>query len=213
MNILKRAFATLALVVASVGSLSAQFDDLAYRVEIGAGISKISNYGIGKFLIGTRIGGNVILPFEDSKLALQGGLFLNQKGEKSGYYSNQEENAIKLTYLQLPIEASFRVDINDENKVYLAAGPYLGYGLWGKIKRTREELFKPYDNNPEASFKRLEFGAGINVIYQYSNIFLKLGYEFSLSGVMNKDNSEQGKQVQGGSPKHGQLFLSIGYAF
>lgn len=212
MNVLKRLILGVGALLLSVGSMSAQFDDLRYRVEVGGGASKISNYGTGRFLLGLRLSGQVMLPFEDSKFSLHSGLTLVNKGENSTFF-NQTSGKVQTVYLQVPVEASFRVDINDDNKFYVALGPYFGYGLSGKITGTNEKLFSTMDGYENPAFKRFEFGLGFNLAYMYSDFYLKLGYETSLSSTMNLSGSSQSERIAGGSPKHGQFYIGLGYQF
>lgn len=209
MNILKRLAASALVAVMAVGSLSAQFDQLRYRAEAGVTMSKISNIGIGSTLVGMRLSGHVLLPFENSKLGILTGLTLTNKGEKSGWYDGTKESNFSQMYLQLPVELSLRTDINADNRFYVGAGPYLAYGIAGK--RGDLDLFKKAING-KTPMSQWEVGLGINVAYSYRMFYLKLGYETSLTDVVGKESILRGA-VDGKDPKHGLVYLSLGVEF
>ncbi len=206
MNILKRLAALALVATVATSSLRAQFDDLRYRVEAGVTVSKISNIGIGSSLVGLRLSGQVMLPFEDSKFALHTGLTLTNKGEKSGWYDGSKAGKFSQMYLQLPVELSFRTDINADNRVFLSAGPYLAYGLAGEVNGLK--LFEKASNG-KTPMSPFEMGLGINVAYAYRMLYLKLGYEMSLTDVVGKQSILR-SAVDGGTPTHNLVYLTLG---
>lgn len=209
MNILKRLVVSAFVGLMAIGNLSAQFGEISYRAEAGVTFSKISNIGIGSSLVGLRLSGHVLLPFENSKLGILTGLTLTNKGEKAGWHDGTKSGKFSQMYLQLPIELSFRTDINEDNRFFVAAGPYLAYGIAGE--RGDLKLFKKASNG-KTPMNPFELGLGINATYAYRMLYLKLGYETSLTDVVGKESILR-YAVDGKSPKHGLVYITLGVEF
>ncbi|MDY5858630.1 MAG: outer membrane beta-barrel protein [Porphyromonas sp.] len=205
-------------IVATTTSLSAQldFEDARYRAEAGITASKISNFGIGENLYGLRVSGQVLVPFQRSKWGLLTGLTLTNKGERQQYYVTGTDGKASLTnqirtalmYLQLPVNVSHRFDLNRNNRIYFEFGPYLAYALSGKAG----ELDLTKKVNGVAPFKPFEVGVGASLHYDYKNIYLKAGVEYSLTAVANNSEALRGK-VSGGTPRYGLGYITLGYQF
>lgn len=185
-----------------------------FRAEAGVTLSKISNWGIGSFLPGFRLGGSAVIPLSRySTFSLVPGLILTTKGEKQSFHGAKGvQSNTSLLYLQLPIEAAVQVDFDDINRFYFSTGPYVAYGLSGKLMK-RDDLFSPLKTGLPAPFKRLEVGWGANIAYNYDNIYVKLGLDYSLMGVMNVGSGIVGSSSAMTSSKHGVMYLSVGYQF
>ncbi len=206
MKIKIKLLALVSLFTLSFGSAKAQIGELQYRAEAGMSYSKIYKFLDGKSLVGMRLSGQVLLPFKNSNFALVSGLTLTNKGEK---FKNIDKK-VGLMYLQLPIEASFRMDLNEENKIYLATGPYLGFNL----TRKGGDLDKLLKETSEDAFNSFEFGWGLNVMYAYRNIYLRTGVEISLNDVMNeKALSARSYIDMNQTRRNGLVYLTLGYQF
>lgn len=205
------------VLVAGVASLSAQIyvENFRYRAEAGVTASKISKWGIGENLYGFRISGQVLMPFERSKWGIVTGLTLTNKGEKSSFYQTttiesvivtpQEKTA--LMYLQLPVNFSHRFDFNENNRLYFEFGPYVAYALSGKLG----DLSLAEKVSGESPFNRFEVGIGASLHYDYKNIYLKVGAEYSLTRVINQSGSLA--RYAAGTPRYGLGYVTLGYQF
>lgn len=210
---------TLALaLVAGTASLSAQLDpeDFRYRAEAGVTASKISNFGIGETLYGLRVSGQIVMPFENSKWAIVSGLTLTNKGERSSFYNNDNVHKVTITpqdrtalfYLQIPVNISHRFDLNRNNRIYLEFGPYFAGAISGKIG----ELNLLSKVNDQRLFNPFEIGVGASLHYDYKNIYLKGGVEYSLTSVVNREGNLK-HRVAGGTPRYGLAYVTLGYQF
>lgn len=217
-KIFKRLAALAIAIVATTTSLSAQldFENSRYRAEAGVTASKISNFGIGENLYGIRVSGQVLVPFQRSKWGLLSGLTLTNKGERSSFYTNANVGTVAITpqdrtalmYLQLPVNISHRFDLNRNNRIYFEFGPYFAYALSGKIG----DLSLTKKVNGEAPFNPFEIGVGASLHYDYKNIYLKVGVEYSLTAVANNQGSLVGR-IAGGTPRYGLGYITLGYQF
>lgn len=216
-KILFRLAATLTAVVAWASSLSAQIyvENFRYRLEAGAIASQITNFGIGERLYGLRISGQIVMPFENSKWAIVSGLTFSHKGELAGFYekvgnnvSVTDKDRISMRYLQLPVNFSHRFDLNRNHRIYFEFGPYLAYAVSGKLGQL--DLTKREGEEP--AFKPFEIGIGASLHYDYKDIYLKGGLEYSLTGVVN-DKGRLASRVAGGTPRYGLAYITLGYQF
>lgn len=222
-RIITRLALAAATLVAGVASLSAQIyvENFRYRAEAGVTASKVSEFGIGENLYGLRVSGQVLMPFENSKWALLTGLTLTNKGERQAFYVDNGNNNVTTTeytktalmYLQIPLNVSHRFDLNRNNRIYLEFGPYLAYGLTGKVSNfgrvgNSMELFKK-NANGETPFNRFEVGVGASLHYDYKNVYLKAGVEYSLTNVRNKAVLPLPDKAS----RYGLGYLTLGYQF
>lgn len=225
---MKKLFSRLALaavvLAAGVQSLKAQIyaENFRYRAEAGVISSKVSEFGMGEPFYGFRISGQVLMPFENSKWALLTGLTLTNKGENQKFRNPKdgtlsETTRTALMYLQMPLNISHRFDLNRNNRIYLEFGPYIAMGLGGKIKNFAEkegndlQIFEKI--NGETPFNRFEIGVGASLHYDYKNVYLKGGVEYSLTSVINKKSTALQGAYTGNTSRFGLAYLTIGYQF
>ena len=95
-----------------------------------------------------------------------------------------------LNYLQFPFNFQYKYALNGGNNLLFQGGPYLGYGLGGKIKakasalgfsETEEESI---EFGSDGDFKYGDFGLGLGVGMLFkNNLQLGLGYNFGLVNI------------------------------
>ena len=141
-------------------------------------------------------------------------LLFSQRGAKhevKGDANNYEKSSMTLNYLQLPINAAYKFDVGMGSKLFIFAGPYLGYGLSGKTKW--EDVFEGKKEtgsenvkfgSKENDVKPFDFGVNAGVGYQYEKIFFKLQYNLGLANLSN---------ASGSSAKNTNIGVSVGYFF
>ncbi|GHT17448.1 hypothetical protein FACS189429_1550 [Bacteroidia bacterium] len=108
-------------------------------------------------------------------------------------------------FLEIPIHATFVMEVLDDLNLFVSAGPKLSYALFGT-----ETLKKPdgstnkikfYDNNV-SPFNVL---AGFNLGAQYYKLRLKIGYDW---GLLNQYSGMDSKMYN-----RGGFVVSLGYVF
>lgn len=212
----------LALGCSVLGAKAQTFGDFKYRAEAGVTASQILNFGTGKPLWGMRAAGFVVLPFSQIPLSLNTGLVLTNKGERQTFTLEKGRTSIEtktgLMYLQLPIEADYCININEKNRIHIAAGPYLGLGLAGESQNlvrqgNNVKLFS--EEGGETPFNRFEFGFGGSVAYQYTHFYLKAGADLGLTNAANNSRSfrNSGIVLSNGTKRNAVAYLTFGYEF
>lgn len=167
-----------------------------------------------KTKIGFNIGAFVDWGITES-FYIQPGLYYSNKGVK---FEAKEDSDIKmkvnLSYLELPILASYRFTLTDNMKLHINTGPYLAYGLGGKIKFEPKEVademggdLKAFDEE-EGDLKRFDFGWSFGAGVNFSAIYVGVKYDLGFSNIAGDSYDEEDVKI------HNRNFsVSVGYTF
>lgn len=183
-----------------------------FGVRAGANVSKqysTDDFDDRDFRLGCQVGVtadvNIVRSF-----SINTGVIMIQKGWKWDYEDGRGKKEVtdNATYLEIPLLASYRIDLSDQAQFQLNVGPYFAFGIFGdqKVKNS----FPNGDNYKISSFeeyeggKKFDCGLSIGAGFTFSNIFVGLNYERGLMNVSRNDN----KKFQNGS-----IALSLGYNF
>ncbi|MDR2474576.1 MAG: PorT family protein [Bacteroidales bacterium] len=189
-------FITLLLAAATA---SAQF---SFGVKAGLNLSSYSDMEGLESKIGYKIGPAAEYSLGD-KLGIQAALLLSSKGAKA-----KEGNAkIDANYLELPITAVYKFSIAPDTKLYVNAGPYFAYGIFGKIKGSEEvvdgvTVSVEVDTFGENGLKKFDAGITAGVGMEIMGINFGLNYDLGLTKVMEE-----------GDASNRNFWISVGYYF
>lgn len=160
---------------------------------------------------GFQIGGVMNYEVSDA-LAVQPSLILSNKGVKiDGEFTTATAN---LNYLEIPINAVYKI-----SNFQIYAGPYLGVGLFGKVKFDDDAIddytvkfmndVAPDDlGDDEVAFSMLDFGLNFGIGYMVmDNLQVQAGYGLGLSNVNPKYDGEDPQDTD----KNGVLQLTVSY--
>lgn len=165
---------------------------------------------------GFHVGLTVDIPINDF-LSFEPGLLLTTKGLK---YEDEEmgvelDSKINLYYLDIPLMLKASHDLGGGLKMFGAVGPYVGFGLSGKIKievefqgdKETDEIDVDWGNDEdEDTFKRLEMGLTFGAGVEINSIVLAISYDLGLSNISTF-------QDYGSTVKNRVLKFSVGYRF
>ena len=156
------------------------------------------DYYTNDYLPGFQLGfvGNVPL---GKYFTLQPGLLYAQQRavEKNG---NEHEKCI-INHLQIPVNFQFKLNLGN-TPIYLQAGPYFGYALWGKYKWKYEVAEGKFEsgsndikigNSRDDAFKPLDCGISSGIALKAGNI--QFGFN-SMVGLANTSTSENKKEKE-----------------
>lgn len=209
-----RKFITLVCVAFFATAAQAQ---ITWNVKGGIGaatchgdVEDMSNHLVGKLGVGIEkpISKNwSIMP--SLELAWKGAEY---KLEEEGY-----KETLDIFYLQVPIMAAYRINLNDSWNITLKAGPYFAYGLSGKMKGSvdseygsyswDENIFKDrvYEDGKEVvkAGKRFDAGLDFGVDFEYHRFVFGAEYELGLLKFAPDD----------ADVKNAAAYFTVGYKF
>lgn len=211
----KLVLVAFAMVVALSGFSQAQIWDSevpSQRVVLGLrGGMNVSNMHISIGDIGASLDNRVAYRFGISadfaivkSLYINSGLFYTSKGCK-GEGEIDELGSGNITfspaYIELPIYASYRVNVADQSQIQINFGPYLACGVNGKIKVDKYDV----DIFDDGGLRRFDAGLGIGAGYTYSHFYIGFDYQFGLANIA--DTGGFGKIT------NRNFNISVGYNF
>ena len=188
--------------------------DVDLFAEILSGITGNNVEISQKFRPGFQIGLVADYALTDA-ISIQPGILFAQQGYKvneSIDFMGQKidfKASINLNYIQIPINVQYKMDMGGMNLI-LQAGPYLGFGLGGKMKfeasgQSEEEDIK-FGSGDEHMLKPLDLGLGLGAGLQFGAIQVGLGYNLGLANIVNDDDSKF-------KVKNNGLALTLTYVF
>ena len=131
----------------------------------------------------------------------QGGLEFIAKGAK--YDLSVGGGNIGLNYLEVPVYGIYKYALNKENKIYAGLGPYLAYGVGGKVNYGGTSMSSFGEN--AGGYKRFDAGPSFELGYQYKVFTLTFSYDL---GVLNTAYPVQDLRAYNRS-----FSLNLGYRF
>jgi len=164
-----------------------------------------------KLKTGLALGVNAQIPIA-TDFYLQPGIEFNQKGAKS----NDGNTKINLSYIDVPVSLVYKPLVGSGHVIF-GFGPYVGFGIGGKVKGEGYESDVKFQNEVNATevasgtayFKRMDAGANIFAGYEMSNkISLQLNTQLGLVKVNPKI---QGATNDESSVKNTGFGVSLGY--
>lgn len=184
-------------------------------VKAGLGVSKLHIKDVDSDAkLGYRFG--VVGEYKlQNNFFIQSGIDLVSKGTKKKFDEEGDINVdgisgdymhAKLTwnavYLELPILAGYDLNVTENLKVRFMAGPYLAYGLGGKIiAKTNVQLSDPnggyelfsrkdkINTFSDEALKRFDMGLLGAIGAEYNKFQLTIGYEYGLVKIFQESSS------------------------
>ncbi|NDW13568.1 PorT family protein [Bacteroides sp. 214] len=144
----------------------------------------VSNFNISGF--DSRIGFNLGARAEFSLSKSVEGLYLDAAALLSLKGAEIDGGSLaKFTvnpyYLEIPIHLGYKYAVNDDFSIFGSAGPYLGFGLFGKAKVKAEGESMKEDVFGDDGFKRFDFGLGLKAGFEIAKKYrFAFGYDFGL---------------------------------
>lgn len=169
------------------------FSQISWNAKVGMNISNYTGDDDLAAKVGFKIGGGLEYGFTDI-WSLQPSLFLTTKGAK------EDEATMNAMYLELPVMAAARINVANNTNIVISAGPYLAYGVGGKISVETSGVEVSVDTFD--ALDRFDAGLGLGVAAEFGKIVVGLDGQFGLVDVMKI-----------GNPKNINFSISLGYKF
>jgi hypothetical protein len=163
--------------------------------------------------------------------AIQPGLLFTGKGSKIQNGNSSDPNYYKATtnplYVELPVNAVFKIPLETNSQLFVGAGPYAALGVAGKrkiegkilgVEYSRKDNIEFSDDDPTtfneeegAGFgvmRRFDFGLNATAGLILNKFLVQVNYGLGLTKLQSgADNGEDNKN------KHRVLSLSVGVGF
>ena len=158
------------------GATASKYNADEINITNGSGVDVgVADY---KFGYGFRIGGVMEYALNRS-FTVQPGLLFSLLQASIGAENLDENVRHQSFYLQLPVNAKYKYNFANGDNLHFLAGPYIGYGLFGRVYADGEDqdydIFdKGYDERFDAG---LNFGLGYEIAKKYS---LNAGFQLGL---------------------------------
>ena len=122
-------------------------------------------------------------------ISIQPGIRFSMMGFADKYSSNgNAKRSFSLFYLQVPVYAQYKLNIAEGTNILFQAGPYGGYGLFGRQKFIRKGKTQDLsDKQKKITFgnsssedirKSFDWGVGAGVGIEYNRFQLMASYDF-----------------------------------
>jgi hypothetical protein len=167
-----------------------------FGVKTGLNFATVTGGEVDVSMLPTfMIGGVAEFDFTDN-VGLGVGLQVHGKGF--------DDNEIKVNpiYLQVPVQVQYR-----NNGFFAGVGPYVGFGIAGKIKAGDNSQNIEFGNDEGSNLAPLDFGAGVELGYEFDAFRATASYNLGLSNIIPSD-------VAGDeSIKNNVIGISLAYLF
>lgn len=211
----KSLFCAIALFAVAVAASA----ETHFGVVAGANINKLR---VEKESLDPKAGFHVGLLIDKQligNLHLQPSIVYTQKGSKteSEVAGVTSESDVKLNYLQVPIEASYRMPLGPISLDFIA-GPYLAWGLngevetessskLGNVKATYKNIFKGEDGQ-DPLYKRFDTGVRLGLgTHVGSHLGVSLYYDL---GFVKLEKESIKDEL---ASKNGSFLISASFTF
>ncbi|WP_344980669.1 porin family protein [Compostibacter hankyongensis] len=195
------------LAVAAMLIAGTTFAQTTFGLRVGPNFSSATQKVDGeketsKIITGVAGGAYANIPIA-TDFYIQPALQYEGKGGKAKDF----DVTTRLNYLTLPIDFVYKPEMGDGSNWIVGVGPYLGYGLGGKVKGGDETTSDQDPFDSEFGLKRFDAGANVQVGYEFNNGFnIGLNTELGLLNlVQDGDNDNSFRNTSFG--------VSVGYTF
>jgi len=176
-----------------------------FGVRAGMNVTNMSGFEkTTKMVLGVQSG--VVVDFSLPKnFAIQTGLLYAQQGFKwtGTYMGKKSTTRYTLHYIQIPINAQYKLNLGSKTSLLFQTGPYFGYCFLGKAKNGGTTKKIPMGFGKKDELKTFDFGLGVGVGVQFYGLQAGIGYNIGLYNLSPLDEKHR---------NHG-LAITITYLF
>lgn len=188
----------LALVLGIAATASSQ---VRFGLKAGLNLANLTGDDVEglKSLATFMVGGQAEFGLAEN-IGLGVGLQLQGKGAKV----EGEDGSVNPMYLQVPVYLTYR-----NSGFFAGVGPYVGFGLFGKTKFGGESVDLSFGSGADDDFSALDFGAGLELGYEFSSLRATASYNLGLANAIPKDQADEFDV----SAKHAVIGIALAYMF
>lgn len=192
-----------------------------FGIKVGPSFSSMALKEDGKkstsdMMVGLQGGVYANIPIAP-QFYIQPSLMYEGKGGKESveFEGLKQEGKVRLHYVTLPVDFLFKPEMPSGSGAWIiGVGPYVGYGISGKIKTSGDldddednASFDPFKKDPDALYKRFDAGANVQLGYEMaSGLNIGLNANLGLINVFNHGDSDN-------SVRNTNFGVTLGYTF
>ncbi|MBK8196003.1 MAG: PorT family protein [Lewinellaceae bacterium] len=202
---MKNQSVAILFVMLFLGMASTGFSQVRFGVKAGLNLANISGDDVGdtKMLPTFLVGGQAEFGLAEN-LGLGVGLQLSGKGFKVSDDFLEEDLKYSVMYIQVPVLLQYR-----NSGFFAGVGPYVGFAISGKAKAGGESISLEFGNTEDDDLAPLDFGAGLELGYEFSNIRATASYNLGLANIVPKDIAD----AEDVSAKNTVIGIAVAYLF
>ncbi len=91
-----------------------------------------------------------------------------------------------ISYLGIPLNLAYKYSFTEKSDFFIQAGPYLGYGLSGKLNPAGKVLIF----SAEGGLKRFDYGVGFGAGVEFGSLVASLNYQLGLMNLLEPMSSD-----------------------
>lgn len=169
----------LLMVAVAFSAFTMNAQDSNLEVTAGVGMSSVVGSDADtKLALSYKIGLNYEMGISD-KFSIIPGIALIDKSFNSDYV----EGTVHSYYAEIPVLFAGKLDIKDDMKLVVKAGPYASYGLFGSDIETGYGTFNVFDS--EECYKRFDAGVIAGIGIDLETISISLEYSRGITKMMD----------------------------
>lgn len=210
-------FAALVSSLFAIGAMAQSRPGII--VSAGYQGSKVTGFDKAKIASGARTGVAIDVPVLTSgtmQLSVQPGLNFSMKGVA---YGDKEKVSNSCYYVDLPILANLRFDVDSRLNAFVNAGPYIAYGVGGTAKSSgKTETYNPFKKTTIlgkeiGGLRAFDWGLQVGAGVEYSRIMLTVGTQVGLYDITPDIDIHLLGVKAGTKNNNTSFFVTLGYRF
>lgn len=185
-------FIKLAVIIGLLLSTSQlSFAQVKYNVQAGLNFTEMTNNSLVSSKTGFRFGLGLNYNFSNN-FSIDPSLLIVSKGFRQTNFSIN----VSPVYLQIPVNATLNLPLNEKISILIGVGPYVAYGIGGKgsfvdennNRYNGEKLFSKNSFVSMLTYKnRFDAGLNANIGVMFGDIVVYAGGDFGFLPVNNLD--------------------------
>lgn len=162
---------------------------ITWNMKLGGGMAMCvggADFGDMKGKFVGKIGVGIEKPLT-ANFSIMPSIELALKGTKWEYSTYYDDSNVTLKetyspiYVQIPVLAAYRLNMNDDWNLTLKAGPYFAYGISGDVTQKSSSGYSQHTGSQdlfsELEAKRFDAGIDVGVDFEYHRFVFGLEYE------------------------------------
>jgi hypothetical protein len=207
---------------------------VGFTVHGGYEAANVKNLSTdGSLTSGARAGVALDIPVyqgDMSRISIQPGVDFAMKGAKmeGTILGTKNTGTLSTYYIDVPVLINFGFDLGNDFGVFVNAGPYVSYGVGGKLafdtalgSGESNSDFNPFSETvklggTEFGLNRFDWGAQVGAGVEWNRLQLGVGTQFGLMDIrksQNDENSEANATTNEDALRNNTFFVMVGYRF